>query len=67
MPRLAEPLEPVPRVPPREAVRPDPRLPEPLVGELPDDWPCRPRPLGPDVPGGGPAGGAAGAGVVTGA
>ncbi|WP_443608854.1 hypothetical protein [Actinomadura violacea] len=34
IPRLADPLEPVPRVPPRDAVRPEP--PDPLVGSLPD-------------------------------
>ncbi|WP_345171837.1 hypothetical protein [Actinomadura verrucosospora] len=67
MPRLAEPLEPVPRVPPREAVRPDPTLPDPLVGALPYDAPWPLRPLWPDEPGGMPAGGEGVAGVVTGA
>ncbi|GAA2269963.1 hypothetical protein GCM10010402_27630 [Actinomadura luteofluorescens] len=67
IPRLAEPLEPVPRVPPREAVRPDPTLPDPLVGALPYEDPCPLRPLWPDEPGGMPAGGAGAAGVVTGA
>ncbi|WP_245920240.1 hypothetical protein [Actinomadura mexicana] len=66
IPRLAEPLEPVPRVPPREAVRPDPTLPDPLVGALPYEEPCPLRPLRPDEPGGMPEGGAGVAGAVTG-
>ncbi|WP_424923733.1 hypothetical protein [Actinomadura darangshiensis] len=66
IPRLAEPLEPDPRVPPRDAVRadPDPMLADPLAGALPDVDPAPPLPLGPDPAGDGVT---AGATVVTGA
>ncbi|MEU8802499.1 hypothetical protein [Spirillospora sp. NPDC048819] len=53
IPRLLAPLEPVPRVPPRDAVRPDPTVPRPLPTVPPDD---EPGPLerdgadGPDEP-----------------
>ncbi|MFI0480472.1 hypothetical protein [Actinomadura sp. 9N215] len=48
IPRLAEPLEPVARDPPRDAVRPDPTLLDPLLAELPDAELGPVRPLGPD-------------------
>ncbi|GAA1859938.1 hypothetical protein GCM10009736_28750 [Actinomadura bangladeshensis] len=64
IPRLVEPLDPVPRVPPRDAVRPDPTVPRPLPAELPDVPPGPSRPAG---PGSLAVGGAKGVCRVTGA
>ncbi|MFA1548830.1 hypothetical protein [Actinomadura chokoriensis] len=66
IPRLVEPLDPVPRVPPREAVRPDPTVPRPLPPELPAvPPPGASRPVGPDEPGSLLVAGANGVCVVT--
>ncbi|WP_243777136.1 hypothetical protein [Actinomadura nitritigenes] len=68
IPRRADPLEPVPRVPPRDAVRPE--LPDPPVGSLrdPPGPPDPPGPLDPGVPEGtdGPDGPVPGAGAPAG-
>ncbi|WP_346041493.1 hypothetical protein [Actinomadura chokoriensis] len=64
MPRLVEPLDPVPRVPPRDAVRPDPTVPRPLPAELPD---VPPGPVPPPGPGSLAVAGAKGVCRVTGA
>ncbi|WP_243722568.1 hypothetical protein [Actinomadura sp. 7K507] len=51
IPRLVDPLEPVPRVPPRDAVRPDPTVPRPLPAEPRDEPPdAEPGPLWPLCP-----------------